>query len=134
MTPRRLGGALTVMQLRRDPLPRMLVEDLLAIARMLFRSWRAQSAPAHKLQQLAKIGQKLRQALELSRMPVATTHHAEAWQLAEQATEDLGRLVGSEERTLSLVTTVFKGMERPARPSIFQEREAERLRQRRLRS
>ncbi|HYP88283.1 MAG TPA: hypothetical protein VEQ59_09015 [Polyangiaceae bacterium] len=112
----------------------MLVEDLLAIARMLFRSWRAQPVPAHKLRELAKVGQKLRQALELSRMPVATTHHAEAWRLAEEATEDLGRLVGGEERTLSLVSAVFKGLERPARPSVFQEREAERLRQRRLRS
>ena len=112
----------------------MLIEDLVAIARMLFRTWRAQSAPSHKLRELAKVGQKLRRALELSRMPVATVEHAEAWRLAEEATEDLGRLVGSEERTLSLVTAVFKGLERPARPSIFQEREAERLRQRRLRS
>jgi hypothetical protein len=122
------------MRLRRDPLPKMLVEDLVAIARMLFRTWRAQHAPQHKLRELTKVGQKLRQALELSRMPVATAEHAEAWRLAEDATEDLGRLVGSEERTLSLVTAVFKGLERPTRPSIFQQREAERLRQRRLRS
>jgi hypothetical protein len=122
------------MRLRREPLPKILVEDLLAIARMLFRSWRAQGVSQHKLRELVQLGQKLRQALELSRMPVATTEHAEAWRLAEEATEDLGRLVGTEERTLSLVTAVFKGLERPAQPSIFQEREAERLRQRRLRS
>lgn len=122
------------MRLRREPLPRPLVEDLLAVARMLFRKWRAAKAPQHKLRELERVGKKLRQALELARLPVATTHHAEAWRLAEEATEDLGRLVGSEERTLSLVTAAFRALERPAAPSIFQEREAERLRQRRLRS
>jgi hypothetical protein len=122
------------MRLRRDPLPRMLIEDLLAIARMLFRSWRARRAPPQKLRELTGVGQKLRRALELSRMPVSTTQHAEAWQLAEEATEELGRLVGGEERALTLVTAAFKGLERPSPPSLFQEREAERLRQRRLRS
>jgi hypothetical protein len=122
------------MLLRRDPLPRALVEDLVAIARMLYRSWRAQRAPQHKLRELTAVGRKLRQALELASMPVATVQHAEAWRLAEEATEDLGRLVGSEERTLTLVTAVFQGLDRPERPSIFREREAERLRQRRLRS
>jgi hypothetical protein len=112
----------------------MLVEDLLAIARMLYRSWRAKKVPQHKLRQLAQVGKNLRAALELARMPVATTEHARAWQLAEEATEDLGRLVGNEERTLTLVTAVFGGLSRPERPSIHQEREAERLRQRRLRS
>ena len=88
----------------------------------------------HKLRALAEVGKKLRQALELANMPVATMQHAEAWRLAEEATEDLGRLVGGEERTLTLVTAVFRSLERPASPSIYQEREAERMRQRRLRS
>jgi len=122
------------MRLRRDPLPRMLIEDLVAIARMLFRSWRSSRAPEHKLRELTRVGQKLRQALELSGMPVATVQHAEAWRLAEEATEDLGRLVGGEERTLTLVTAAFRALERPEPRSLFQEREAERLRQRRLRS
>lgn len=122
------------MRLRPDPLPRLLVEDLLAIARMLYRSWRAGRAPQHKLRELTKVGQRLRQALELSRMPVATAAHARAWQLAEEATEELGRLIGGEQRAVSLVTAAFRGLERPARPSAFREREAERLRQRRLRS
>lgn len=122
------------MRLRSDPLPKMLIEDLLAVARMLFRTWRAERAPAHKLRELAKVGKQLRQALELSRLPVATLGHAEAWRLAESATEELGRLVGGEQRTVALVSVAYKGLERPERRSIFQEREAERLRQRRERS
>jgi hypothetical protein len=112
----------------------MLILDLVAIARLLFRTWRAQRAPEHRLRSLAKVGKQLRQALELARMPVATVAHAEAWRLAEEATEELGRLVGGEQRTLTLISTAFKDLERPERRSIFQEREAERLRQRRLRS
>lgn len=104
----------------------MLVEDLVAIARMLYRSWRAQRAPQRRLQALAEVGSKLRQALELARLPVATTAHAEAWRLAEEAVEELGRLVGNEERTLSLVTAAFRSMERREPPSLFQEREAQR--------
>ncbi len=122
------------MRLRSEPLPKMLIQDLVAIARMLFRAWRAERVAPHKLRELASVGQRLRQALELSRMPVATIEHAEAWRLAEEATEDLGRLVGGEQRTLSLITAAFRGLERPERPSIFQEREAERRRQRRMRS
>jgi hypothetical protein len=122
-----------VLRLRRDPLPRPLVEDLVAIARMLFRSWRSRGASARKLRALTEVGRKLRQALELSAMPVATTQHAEAWRLAEEATEELGRLVGGEERTLTLVTSALRGFERREPPSLFQEREAER-RARRLRS
>ncbi|HXK17864.1 MAG TPA: hypothetical protein VNG33_08680 [Polyangiaceae bacterium] len=112
----------------------MLLQDLLAVARMLYRSWRAKKASQHKLRQLSQLGKKLRQALELAKMPVATLEHAKAWELAEQATEDLGRLVGSEERTVTLVTAVFDGLERPTQPSLYQARDAERLRQRRLRS
>ena len=115
-----------MIRLRRDPLPRLLVEDLVAIARMLYRSWRAQKVPQHRLKALIEVGSKLRQALELAKLPVATTAHAEAWRLAEEATEDLGRLVG-EERTVSLVTAAFRGMERREPPSLFQEREAQRL-------
>lgn len=122
------------MRLRRDPLPRMLMQDLIAIARMLFRSWRASGVPERKLRELTRVGQKLHQALELSNMPVATTQHAEAWRLAEEATEDLGRLIGTEERTLALVAAAFRGLSRPEPRSLYQEREAERLRQRRLRS
>ena len=112
----------------------MLIEDLVAVARMLYRSWRAKKASQHKLRQLSQVGKKLRQALELANMPVATFEHAKAWQLAEEATEELGVLVGSEERTVTLVTAVFHGLERPERRSVYQERETERLRQRRLRS
>ncbi|MEP7051034.1 MAG: hypothetical protein ABJB12_11805 [Pseudomonadota bacterium] len=115
------------MRLRRDPLPRMLIEDLVAVARMLYRSWRAKDASQHKLRQLSQVGRKLRQALELAKMPVVTLERAKAWQLAEEATEELGRLVGSEERTVTLVTAVFDGLDRPQRPSAYQERDAERL-------
>ena len=106
----------------------------MAIARMLYRSWRAARAPAHKLKALAAIGSQLCEALELSKLPVATAEHARAWALAEEATEELGRIVGSDTRVISLVTAAFGQLDRPERPSIFQEREAAKLVARRQRS
>ncbi len=64
----------------------------------------------------------------------ATLEHAKAWELAEAATEDLGRLVGGEERTVTLVSAAFRDLDRARPASLYQERDAERLRQRRLRS
>ena len=126
-----VGG---VPRFRREPLPRALVEDLVAIARMLYRSWRAASASQHKLRALTAIGRQLCEALELAKLPLATQEHARAWALAEQATEELGRLVGSDTRVISLVTAAFSKLDRPEQPSIFQERERERLLARRQRS
>lgn len=135
MTPGLLGSALgLVPRFRRDPLPRALIEDLVAIARMVFRSWRAAKVPEHKLRLLTSIGKRLCEALELGKAPVATQEHARAWELAEQATEDLGRLVGSDTRVISLVSTAFQKLDRPVRTSVFQEREAAKLQARRQRS
>jgi hypothetical protein len=111
-----------------------LVEDLVAIARMLYRSWNAAKVPTHKLRALTAVGRALCEALELSKLPVATQEHARAWLLAEQATEELGRLVGSDTRVISLVTAAFSKLDRPERPSVFQEREAAKLLARRQRS
>jgi hypothetical protein len=111
-----------------------LLEDLVAIARMVFRSWRAAKVPEHKLRQLTLVGKRLCEALELGKAPVATQEHARAWELAEQATEDLGRLVGSDTRVISLVSTAFQKLDRPVRTSLFQEREAAKLHARRQRS
>jgi hypothetical protein len=112
-----------------------LLEDLLAIARMLYRSWRAAKVPHRKLQQLTVAGHKLCTALELGKAPVATQEHAQAWELAEEATEDLGRLVGSDTRVISLVTAAFQQLDRvPARRSAFQERDAAKRWARRQRS
>jgi hypothetical protein len=123
-----------VPRLRRDPLPRALVEDLVAVARMLYRSWRRAGAPQHQLRNLAAVGRQLCEALELGKLPTATVEHARAWELAERATEDLGRLVGSDTRVLSLLTSAFQELERPAQPTLFQQRERERLLARRQRS
>jgi hypothetical protein len=123
-----------VPRFRRDPLPRALIEDLVAIARMVFRSWRAAKVPEHKLRQLTAVGKMLCEALELGKAPIATQEHARAWELAEQATEDLGRLVGSDTRVISLVSAAFQKLDRPARTSLFQEREAAKLQARRQRS
>lgn len=106
----------------------------MAIARMVFRSWRAARVPDHKLRQLTAVGKKLCEALELGKAPIATQEHARAWQLAEQATEDLGRLVGSDTRVISLVSAAFHKLDRPVRTSLFQEREQAKLQARRQRS
>lgn len=123
-----------MLRLRREALPRPLVEDLVAIARMIYRSWRAAKVPEQKLRQLTVVGHRLCEALELAKAPVATQEHARAWELAEQATEDLGRLVGSDTRVISLVSAAFQKLDRPRRPSVFQEREAAKLWARRQRS
>lgn len=101
---------------------------------MLYRTWRANGVGQHKLRALSEVGRQLCQALELGKAPVATPEHARAWALAEEATEALGRLVGSDTKVLSLVSAAFGQLERPERPSIFQERERERALARRLRS
>jgi hypothetical protein len=124
-----------VLRLRKDPVPRALLEDLLAIARMLYRTWRGAQVPHRKLQQLTVIGHKLCTALELGKAPVATQEHAQAWQLAEEATEELGRLVGSDTRVISLVAAAFQKLDRtPERRHGFQERDEAKRWARRQRS
>jgi hypothetical protein len=49
-----------------------LIEDLVAIARLLFRSWRTAKVPQHKLRQLTLVGKQLCESLELGKAPVAT--------------------------------------------------------------
>jgi hypothetical protein len=94
---------------------------------MLFRTWRAANVSKYRLRELAQVGKQLSEALELAKAPLATSEHARAWQLAETATEELGRLVGSNERTLALVTEALRGLERRPPASVLSEREERRL-------
>lgn len=83
---------------RRDPLPRGIVRDLLAIARVLYRAELARKPDAMQPARLAKleeIGKHLRLALDLSRGEPDTMGHRAAWGWAEHATKALGEVVGA---------------------------------------
>jgi hypothetical protein len=90
-------GLLAVISSRRDRLPRGIVRDLLAIARVLYRAELARKPDAMqpaRLAKLAEIGKHLRLALDLSRGEPDTVGHRAAWGWAEKATAELGEVVG----------------------------------------
>jgi hypothetical protein len=107
-----------------------LVRDLLAITRVLFRSSRAGGDGADRLEELTAIGKKLNTALELAGATPGSMGHRAAWQHAEDALERLSHLIGSEERTQTLLKAVGFELEQRARsvpPTPAQgEREAKR--------
>lgn len=81
---------------RRELLPRAVVQDLLGIARALYRAERAQGLPdPQRLAQLEEIGTQLRRAMELSTGKPDTMGHRAAWGWAEEATQALGAFVGA---------------------------------------
>jgi hypothetical protein len=90
-------GLHAVISSRRDRLPRGIVRDLLAIARVLYRAELARKPDAMqpaRLAQLQAIGTMLRRALDLSRGEPDTMGHRAAWGWAEKATAALGQMVG----------------------------------------
>jgi hypothetical protein len=83
---------------RRDRLPRGIVRDLLAIARLLYRAELARKPDAMqpaRLARLEEIGKQLRLALNLSKGEPDTMGHRAAWGWAEKATAALGEVVGA---------------------------------------
>lgn len=76
-------------------LPAEAVRDLLGICRALYGAKQREGAPRPVLDELAAIGAKLKQALELGRKtpPDDTLGHRAAWAHAEEATARLMKLV-----------------------------------------
>ena len=112
------------------PFPAQTVRDLIGIARLLYRTWRAASAGDTHLPELVAIGKDLQAALTMAAASKpGTRRHREAWELAEVATHRLGGILDAYVAVKPLVVSAFATVDESAEPS---EREAKRLaRQRR---
>lgn len=111
------------------PLPTALVRDLLAITRVVYRGSRAAGDGADRLEELTAIGQKLKTALELAQAKPGTMGHRAAWKHAEEALERLARVIGADEKTLTLLAVVgdeFGRRSTGVQSAALSEREAKR--------
>ena len=106
--------------MRRDPLPRETVRDLLGITRTLFATIRA-TRPEEKrtLETLRRIGVLFREALEMSaKFEPGTLGHSAAWSRAQQALDKLSEEVSVGTTLLPLVENAsarVRGVKVPAR-------------------
>lgn len=83
----------------RGPFPRQAVRDLLGITRSLYRAQlAAERLDGDRLDRLAKIGNQLREALDLAvKCRPGTMGRRAAWEHAERATTQLGQFVQQSE-------------------------------------
>jgi hypothetical protein len=112
------------------PFPAEVVRDLIGIARLLYRTWRAANPADTRLPELVAIGKDLRTAATMaSATQPGTRRHRQAWELAEAATHRLGSILDAYVAVKPLVTSAFRPVDETAEPT---EREAKRqARQRR---
>jgi hypothetical protein len=108
------------LRMRQEQLPLEVMRDLLGVARALYVAWRAQGVSSTRLADLRAVGRDLAEALKLAaRTDPGTLGHCAAWDKADRATERLGRLIGSDERTTTLVVAarerLLAGTRRPRR-------------------
>jgi hypothetical protein len=110
--------------------PAQTVRDLIGIARLLYRTWRAANPADTRLPELVAIGKDLRAAATMaSATKPGTRRHRQAWELAELATHRLGSILDAYVAVKPLVASTFRAVDESAEPT---EREAKRLaRQRR---
>lgn len=107
------------------PFPAQTVRDLIGIARLLYRTWRAANGGDTRLPELVAIGKDLQASLtQAAGSKPGTRRHREAWQLAELATHRLGGLLDAFVAVKPLVSSAFATVDETAEPS---EREAKRL-------
>lgn len=112
------------------PFPTQTVRDLIGIARLLYRTWRAANPADTRLPELVAVGKDLRAAAAMaSATKPGTRRHRDAWELAEVATHRLGGILDAYVAVKPLVASTFDAVDEAAEPS---ERETKRLaRQRR---
>lgn len=111
------------------PFPARTVRDLIGIARLLYRTWRAANPGDTRLPELVAIGKDLRAAATMAAgsKPDALRHR-QAWELAELATHRLGSILDHYVGVKPLVVSAFNTVDQ-TEPS---ERERKRVaRQRR---
>jgi hypothetical protein len=101
------------------------VRDLIGIARLLYRTWRATNAGDSRLPDLVAVGKDLQTALTIAKASKpGTRRHRQAWELAELATHRLGGLLDAYVAVKPLVSSAFSTVDETAQPT---EREARRL-------
>jgi hypothetical protein len=112
------------------PFPTGVVRDLIGIARLLYRTWRAANPADTRLPELVAIGKDLRTAATMAgATKPGTRRHRQAWELAEVATHRLGSILDAYVAVKPLITSAFRAVDETAEPT---ERETKRLaRQRR---
>jgi hypothetical protein len=107
------------------PFPTQTVRDLIGIARLLFRTWRAANPGDTRLPELVAIGKDLRAAATMaSASKPGTRRYRQAWELAETATHRLGGVLDAYVAVKPLVTSTFGAVDETAEPS---ERETKRI-------
>jgi hypothetical protein len=112
------------------PFPVKTVRDLIGIARLLYRTWRAGCAGDARLPELVAIGKDLQASLTMAAASKpGTRRHRDAWELAELATHRLGGILDAYVAVKPLVASAFAAVDESAE---LDEREQKRLvRQRR---
>jgi hypothetical protein len=110
--------------------PTQTVRDLIGIARLLYRTWRAANPGDTRLPELVAIGKDLRAAVTMAAASKpGTRRHRDAWEMAELATHRLGGILDHYVGVKPLVVSTFNAVDETAEPN---EREAKRMaRQRR---
>jgi hypothetical protein len=123
------GSALPLPRGVPRPFPAQTVRDLIGIARLLYRTWRAASAGDTRLPELVVIGKDLQAALTMAAASKpGTRRHRQAWELAEVATHRLCGILDAYVAVKPLVTSALPAVDESAEPSEREQRRAARQR------
>jgi hypothetical protein len=88
------------------PIPIRALRDLLGLVRVVYADWCASGAGPIELEELRAIGEGLSLAFDLaSKSKPNTPAHRTAWARAEEATAQLGALIGQHTSLISTVRT-----------------------------
>ena len=110
--------------------PSQTVRDLIGIARLLYRTWRAANPGDSRLPELVAIGKDLQASITIaSASKPGTRRYRQAWEVAEVATHRLGSMLDPYVGVKPLIVSAFSAVDESAETN---EQEAKRLsRQRR---
>jgi hypothetical protein len=113
------------------PFPTQTVRDLIGIARLLYRTWRAANPGDTRLPVLVAIGKDLRTSLTIAAAtPEGSRRQRQAWELAEVATHRPGGILDAYVAVKPLIAATFQEVDESA---VANETESKRV-ARRLRS
>ncbi len=102
----------------RPRVPAQTVRDLIGIARLLYRTWRAANAGDRRLPGLVAVGKDLQASLTMAASSKPRTRqHREAWEVAEVATRRLGGILDAYVGVKPLMVWAFATVDESAEPS-----------------
>ena len=93
----------------KNPMPKELVMDLIAITRLLYAKEQAGDGHPVKLQQITDIGRSLKIALDMTKCSPGSMGQGVAWERAEKALEELAVLL-KEQQVQPLLDTLGNRM------------------------